>query len=286
MGGLRPMRPWALLGLVAVVWSAVVSADTDEQAARLYQAWQAGVPLPVLSIDDPALDRDSAYRVQRAYVQRRLADDGMAGFKAGLTAKPAQARFGVDYPLAGVLWASGRYAPGARIDARAFRKLVVETEVALVVGERIDARLADVDALKARIERAVPAIELADIGFADPQRLTGPDIVAANVGAAAFIPASAPSLDLGALSATRVCLYRAEEVVSEGRGDAVMGDPWTAALWLVNRVVEQGYAVEPGQALLTGAMGKPVSGTPGRYRADFGLAGVIAFEIVDGVAAR
>jgi 2-keto-4-pentenoate hydratase len=58
-----------------------------------------------------------------------------------------------------------------------------------------------------------------------------------------------------------------------------MGSQWSAALWLVNTMVEQGWTIKRGNVLMTGALGNMIPGKPGRYRADFGALGMIEFEI-------
>ena len=58
-----------------------------------------------------------------------------------------------------------------------------------------------------------------------------------------------------------------------------MGDPWKAALWLVNVAVKRGRVVEPGHVLSTGVIGKRIEAEPGNYTADFGALGTIAFEV-------
>ena len=58
-----------------------------------------------------------------------------------------------------------------------------------------------------------------------------------------------------------------------------MGDPWKAALWLVNATVRRGWTIEPGHLFSTGIIGERVEGKPGRYVADFGVLGRIAFEL-------
>ena len=47
----------------------------------------------------------------------------------------------------------------------------------------------------------------------------------------------------------------------------------------LNSAVEQGYKVEPGHILITGALGKLVPGKPGKYVADYGDFGKISFEV-------
>jgi 2-keto-4-pentenoate hydratase len=48
---------------------------------------------------------------------------------------------------------------------------------------------------------------------------------------------------------------------------------------LINTVVQQGWKIEPGQILITGALPKAIPGKPGKYVADFEKLGKISFEI-------
>jgi 2-keto-4-pentenoate hydratase len=43
-----------------------------------------------------------------------------------------------------------------------------------------------------------------------------------------------------------------------------------AALWPVNTIIERGWKLEPGQILLTGALGKMVKASGGDRAANFG----------------
>ncbi len=269
---------WAAL-VCALFTTAHARAGEAEMAQALLAAEAAGEPIPMVSREAPDLDLEAAYRVQRAYVERRLENDSIAGFKAGLTGRLGQLWFGLGEPVSGVLFASGMSGGDATIDLAAYRRLIVETEIALVAGARIAAPVADVAALKALIRAVAPAIELPEGGFVSPRRISGVDIVAANVSAARYIlgaERAVDGLDLGGLAVT---LSADGREVSAGEGSDVMGDPWAAALWLVNAALKRGWTVEPGHVLSTGVIGERVEARPGRYVADFGALGSLAFEL-------
>ena len=251
----------------------------SELADLLSAADATDQAIPVLSARAPDLDVAAAYRVQRAYVRRRLADDQIAGFKAGLTSQASQRRFGVTSPAAGVLLASGRRRTAAEIKASRFHLLMIETEIGFVVGERIAEPLEDVSALRERLRGVVPAIELPDLGFADMKKLKGVDIIAANVSAAEFIVGDERSLEGLDPNQVAVTLTLDGKATGRGVGSDAMGDQWKAARWLVNTIVRHGWEIEPGAVLLTGALGKMLPGKPGTYSADFGALGTIAFEV-------
>jgi 2-keto-4-pentenoate hydratase len=232
---------------------------------------------PLLSREDPDLDAESAYEVQTLYVRRRLADDRMGGLKAGLTSEAGQKRLGLTAPVAAVLFASGRKEGSPVIDRSAFKRLIVETEIGFVLGQPIGRALRDVSSVRENIRAVCPAIELPDVGFADPTALKGVDLIAANGGAAQFIagPEHHPTtIDAGEL---RVTLSRDGQVVNQWTGTAQ--DQWNTALWMINTMVEHGWKLEPGHILITGALGTDVSGDPGHYEANLDRLGTISFDI-------
>ena len=267
--------------LICLLGSSPARGDVASLADLLTQCWQQKRPIPVLSQHDPALTVERAYAVQRAYVRRRLASDQIAGFKLGLTSNAAQKRFGLTAPAAGVLLASGRRTGSPTIDRAAFKMLMIETEIGFVVGQRIARPLKDEAALEPRIRAVMPVIELPDLGFQDMKHLKGVDIIAANVSAVQFIigqERKATGVDLNAVA---VALALNAQVVNRGKGADARGDQWHAALWLVNTTVKQGWTIEPGHILITGALGKMMPGHPGEYVADFGDLGQVRFEIAE-----
>jgi 2-keto-4-pentenoate hydratase len=107
----------------------------------------------------------------------------------------------------------------------------------------------------------------------------GVDLIAANVGAAQFIVGMSRSHQGVNLNQVNVTLFYNGQALYQGKGMEALGDQWKAALWIVNSVLEQGYKVEPGHILITGALGKMVPGKLGQYVADYGDFGNISFEV-------
>lgn len=264
------------LALCALACSCA-SREASKKAEGLLAAHQAGRSIPRLSAERPALDLKEAYRIQKAYVEKRLAGDRIAGFKAGITSTAAQARFGVPGPVSGVLFDSGRSGPKA--ERKGARRMMIEAEIGFVVGKKLTRPVRDEAELRAAVRAVLPVVELPDLGFDDPGRLTGPDVAAANVGSFRFIPGKERFPEGVELRSVPVTLTRGKRGLGSGRGSDVMGDPWRAARWVVNRVVEQGYVIEPGHVIITGALGGMHPGRPGKYAADYGDLGRIEFEI-------
>lgn len=250
----------------------------DHLAEGLFQAKQRGAAYEPVSARLEALTLDDAYAIQRRFVRLQLTDERIAGFKAALTATPAQQAFGVAEPVTGVLFDSGERLDHARIPAEGFRNLLIETELGFRLGKRIDAPVPDLETLQALCSDCRPMIELADPGFGQA-RANGLDLVAANAASASFLHGEAPEWRNRDLNAVSVSLSRDGELLQQGLAGEVMGDQWQALHWLVNRIIGQGYIIEPGHILMTGSIGGMQPGRPGGYLADFGELGTLSFEI-------
>lgn len=273
-------KGFTFLGLIfGLLYSAVAWCDLSESelAEILMKAHNADQKIPVLSTQQPNLDVQTAYRVQKAYVNQRLSQDQIAGFKAGFSTKAAQKKYELNAPAAGVLFASGKKMGFPLIEKSAFKNLIVETEIGFLMTKSITQPLKDISELYEYIQAVMPVIELPDAGFAEKVR--GVDVIAANVASAKFITGKErdyKGLDLNNLFVT---LYLEGQEVNKGKGADAMGDQWEAALWLINTIVQQGWKIEPGQIIITGALPKAIPGKPGKYVADFEELGKISFEI-------
>jgi 2-keto-4-pentenoate hydratase len=245
----------------------------------ILQAYQTKRPFPVLSTSHPELDVAMAYAIQKAYVGKLLANDKIAGFKAGLTSAAGQQRFGVNAPLAGVLLASGKLADGTTVDSSQFIALMLETEIGYVIGKPITHPIRDVAELQAAVQAVMPVIELPDLGFTDMKQLKGVDIIAANVAAKQMIVGQErPAIGVDVNAVTLVLTLDGQEI-NTGKGTDALGDQWQAALWLINTMIAQGWTLEPGAVLITGALGNMLPGKPGNYVADYGELGKITFTV-------
>lgn len=274
------MRKVLVMFLISmIVMTSVSLAGVPQMADSLINAYEQSLPIPVLSQHFFSLDLDCAYAVQKAYLGYRLQTDGIGGFKAGLTTPGAQKKFGVPFPVAGILFSSGAKANYSMINCTDFRKLMIETEIGFIISEPITRPLKNVQELKEHIAFVLPAIELPDLGFANLKVLQGVDLIAANVAAVQYISGSYRLPHDQQLNDVKVILYRDGQQVNCGKGTDALGDQWKAALWLVNTMIEQGWTIDKGHILLTGALGNMIPGKPGHYIADYGSLGKIEFDI-------
>lgn len=266
--------------ILMLVSSLAALAAPADLAIQLVRAEYERLPIPILTQTDPAMTVETAYRVQKEYVAMKLAGgDRVAGYKGGLTAGGVQKRFGMNVPVTGILLESGWLSGSPVLDRSRFGALMLETEIALVLNEPVTEILPDIASLKRKIRTMAPAIEVPDLGFADMKKLKAPDLVAANVSARQYIIGREVEVSRFDINAIQVALFHNGTRINLGQGDDALGDQWNAALWLVNSMIDQGYKLESGQILLTGALGAMLPGKPGSYVADFGSFGRIDFEV-------
>lgn len=261
------------LGYCVSVWG-----ETEVLAKRLFDAHEKGLAIPTLS-QEVTLDMAAAYAVQTAYIRTCLTKDKIAGFKAGLTSQDAQAHVGINRAMVGVLLKSGDLSNQSSIPLKKFKQLIVETELGFITNRSIKRPITTIAELQSYIEKIVPVIELADVGF-DKSPVLATDLVAANAAAAAYIYRKDLNWYGQDVNSITVSLSRNGKILNQGHGDDAFGDQWEALRWLVNQVIANGWSIEKGSLLITGALGGMVPGVPGHYRAQFNDEAILAFDLV------
>lgn len=274
-----------LAGLLLLTACTTATDPVPEASLRVSQAWTAKEPVPLLVPRyKKDLTLDGAYRIQRSALQQTLGGRAPAGFKAALTNLESQAYYGATAPAAAVLLpGSGlqRSEEGYRVRLRDYRQGIVEVEIGYRFAQRISHPLPNVQALQESLAEILPAVELPDLAHAGgkDQQFRALDIIATNAGARQFIAGSGRASSITDPNLVNFVLYRDGENVAQGSGRDVLDDQWQALLWLVNRTIASGWTIEPGQVLITGAMGKPLPLQKGIYVADYGRFGRIEWTV-------
>ncbi len=229
-------------------------------ADRIAEAALLDRPYPDVAA---TLSETDAYAVQRSWVFGAYGEFP-AGFKAGLTNQAAQARFGVTEPVIGALPEVARLDANAIVPARA--GLLIEVEIGFLVGK---------DGMPAAM---MGVVELPLLAFERPDVLDRNDVIGSNVSVYRFIPGQTTLLDPAVRDAA-VVLERDGEALNRAFAADAMGDPLAAYHWMVGKARAVGYRVEPGMIMMTGALGRVVDATPGRYTATFEGMGAVEFEV-------
>jgi 2-keto-4-pentenoate hydratase len=225
-------------------------------ADLLAEARRTRTPIPPLGPSIGLADAEAAYAVQEANTNRWLAQGRrIVGRKIGLTSKAVQAQLGVDQPDYGMLWADWCFAEGELVLTSRMIQPRAEAEIAFVMDRAVDAVDTSMTDLIRAIGYCVPAVEIVDSAIAD-WKITLADTIADNASGAGFVLGASPrkvtDVDL------RLCgmvLAKNDVPVSLGVGAACLGHPLNATLWLARTMARVGRPLQPGDVVLSGALG-------------------------------
>jgi 2-keto-4-pentenoate hydratase len=250
----------------------VISAATaDEAAALLWRLWSGGATVPALPIGCRPTSVDDAWQIQRALDSR--AGPGV-GWKIAGTSAAGQRHIGADGPVAGRLYRRCMLGTDAELDARALAMRSAEPEFAFRIARDIEP--GETEFLAADVLPAVasfhPAIEVPDTRFSVFPGVGIPSLVADAMCAAFFVVGeSVAHWRLDELRSVEVVMRRNGVQVSAGSGEAVLGDPFGALVWLANELRSRGQMLHTGDIVATGAAAPPIAIDAGdRIEAEFG----------------
>jgi 2-oxo-hept-3-ene-1,7-dioate hydratase len=252
----------ALIAAALLISTPALAACPDDAAIDAFLAdWEARAPAAALAAEG---SMDDALCAQAKIVARLSGALGpVAGYKAGLTSKPAQERFGVPEPVRGMLLRGMLLEDGATVPATWGARPVFEADlIAVVADEAINAATTPAGVL-AHLSAIRPFIELPDLAYAKDQPLTGATITAMNVGArlgvlGAPIPATPALLEPLAAMTVRITDQTGAEL-SAAPGAAVLGHPLNSVIWLVSNRVP----LKAGDLVSVGSFGPLLPPKPG-----------------------
>ena len=243
--------------------------------ALLWEAWQARRQIAALPADYRPGTLAEAYAVQDGLAES--AGLGVAGYKIGATNAQVQARFGVDAPFSGRLFADFLGRSPLRVPANAVNFYAIEAEFDFVMGRALAPRAAPYtrDEVGQAVASVHPAIEVPDSRYTDWLSMKAPDLIGDN--AIGCMLCLGPAADGGLahdLAGQPVIVRVNGEVASEGAGSNVLGDPWNVMVWLANHLSGRGLTLEAGHVVTTGSAADVVQCQPGdTVTAEFGPIG-------------
>jgi 2-keto-4-pentenoate hydratase len=258
------------------------SGNIRAAADRLESAGHSRVPVPPVRDILGATDIHAAYAVQDELNRRRSAGGArVVGRKIGLTSPAVQKQLGVDQPDFGVLFDEMARADGSDVQVRVLLQPKVEAEVAFVLAKDLIGEL-DLATVRAAIDHAVAALEIVDSRVANWD-ITIVDTVADNGSSGLYVLGSTTvSLDEVEPKEVEMSMTVDGEVVSSGNGEACLGDPLNALLWLARTARDYGDPLRAGQIILSGALGPMVSVTAGNaVRAEISGLGTVSINFTD-----
>jgi len=182
----------------------------------------------------------------------------LRGWKCGGTAEAAQQRLGVTEPFRGPLFDDMFHdASGEEIVTIPMEPLGVkgvEIEFGLVLSSDLPPRDKEYTQREVfdAVNEVMPIIEVCASRFASPVPASW--IIADSANAGAIVHSKPKPLPLVDLIGSGATLFVNGEKTAEGVGQAVLGSPIRALLWLANKVRTGDHGLKAGTVISTGAM--------------------------------
>lgn len=264
--------------VISVGWHSVW-IDTLTKAGRECR------PVPVDSNLDTCTQSE-AYQLQTRNIRRHLDAVGgtVAGIKLGGTTEATLTKLNLDSPFRGPIFSASTHQSPAVLRRADFIVCIIEAEIGVRIGRDLGGGVKEptrADLLVA-IDGIFPAIEIADSRLENWTQVSAAAIISDLGYAGAWVRGKKLTqwrdLDLVNLP---VSLRKNNDVVREGSGAVVLGDPLHALGLLVADLRSQGRLLRAGTLVSTGSCITPFP-TPdgGRFVADFGPLGSVSMELV------
>jgi 2-keto-4-pentenoate hydratase len=258
-----------LLALTAVFFlqgNALAACPSHERVNTLIRFMQMKEQVRGLRAD---LSMQDAECGRRRLVERLEASDNrIVGYKAGLTNKVLQERFGVAGPVRGVLLEKMLLPDDAEVPFDFGARPVFEADLVVIVrNDAIHRAKTHVEVLRS-LSHVAPFIELPDLLVAEGEKLSGPLLVSLNVGArlgvlGKAIPVQATPEFADALAAMTVTVFDRGKALASGKGGAILEHPLNAVIWLAQNLERSGVRLKPGDVLSLGSFTQPMRPMPG-----------------------
>ncbi|WP_051581834.1 2-keto-4-pentenoate hydratase [Pseudonocardia acaciae] len=236
------------------------SALVDRLAADLGRAWEDGHPIdPLNGLAEPA-DPDLAYAVQARWTGQRVAGgDRVVGHKIGLTSLAMQEQMGVDEPDYGSVLTSRVFEARrgvAEMPVSTFIQPRVEGELAFLLGRGLVGPHVTAQQVLAATDAVAAAVEVVDSRIKD-WKISLFDTIADNASYGGLAHGRwDPRLRTMNLRTVGMIVRLNGRAVVEATGSAALGGPARAVAWLANKLTSHGVALEPGQLVLSGSLGR------------------------------
>ena len=247
-------------------------------AGAIWEAWQTHSLIDGLPEACRPTSLAEGYAAQSALAERSGARP--IGWKIAATSKAGQSHIGVDGPLAGRLLDSKLHRSGATVSAGHLHMAVAEAEFAFRMGADLPGTGGDytVDDVMGAVAALHVAIEIPDSRYSDFTIVGAAQLIADNACTEYFVlgPEAPESWRATDLVTHPVRLSINDQVVEEGTGANVLGDPRVALTWLANDRVRHGGPLRENDIITTGTCIVPAAIKAGDHlAADFGALGSV-----------
>lgn len=253
-----------------------------EMAKLLHDAAVTRKPVEPLTELYSGLTIDDAYAIQMENIRQCVANgEVISGKKIGLTSVGIQKQMGVNEPDYGHLFQAMDCSETGILRFDDFLLPKIEGEIAFCLKEDLKGGNVTAEDVRKATDYVMPAFEIVDSRIAD-WRIKLIDTVSDNASSGAYVlgekKAKLSDVDLINLP---MKLYENGELIGEGVGSAVLGDPCLAVAWLSNRLWGYGVVLQAGEIVLSGAFSAaPMASKGSRFEASFGELGKVEARFI------
>lgn len=226
-------------------------------AEQLYTAEIEKHPIPPIRTEFiNERNIEAAYEIQQLVTQKKIAKGAkLVGKKIGLTSFAVQEQLGVNEPDYGILTEAMQIDNHGQIASENLMQPKAEAEWAFVLKDNLDLNHITLNDVNNAIDYAVVAIEIVGSRVKNWDiKIT--DTIADNASASHFVLGSSQvhisDIDM---EHCKMQLFKNDSLVSEGNGQACMGNPLKAVLWLAKTMKALGQPLTAGEIILSGALG-------------------------------
>ena len=253
----------------ALAWNADALAvcPSHEFINTILRFQEAKEPVRGLRADLSMRDAECGRR--RLVEKLESSENRVVGYKAGLTNRALQERFGAAGPVRGVLLEKMLLEDGAAVPFDYGARPAFEADLMVVVKDSaIHQAKTHLDVLRS-LSMVVPFIELPDLFVAEGEKLSASLLVSLNVGArlgvvGKGVPVQATPAFAEALAAMRVVVSDGSgRELASGAGTAILDHPLNAVLWLARDLEKSRVRLKAGDMLSLGSFTPPLQPRPG-----------------------
>ena len=234
----------------------MLSEDLHKEiAAKIYKCFQTGDQISLLTADYPEIEVTDSYRIQEHVISSFLAAGRkVKGYKIGLTSKAMQEMIGSTEPDFASMVDSMFIDEESELAMSDWTAPMIGIELAFVMKEKLSGPGVNVAEVIRATDFVLPSIEIVDFRVAIAPGMDVRDTIAdlAAVGGVVLggNPIALNDIDVRDVQGSLIINGEERE---QGSASAVLGNPLTAVVWLVNKLGEFGVSFEPGDVILSGS---------------------------------
>ena len=230
---------------------------------------------------------EEAYRIQSELkiLYLTLSNNITIGKKVGCTNKFAQEQIKVFEPFYGNLFSKYFRYSGCELKSSKFYKPFIEPEISFRIKEDINIKNypSNLENKYELFDAIIPSIEIVDFRFGENIKEVGIKNLIISNGASEFYVQSKEifKIDKINLENHKVNLIINKEIIEKGNTNLVLDNPLNSAIWLINKLSENGEPMLKGQFITTGTCTKAIKlENNSIIMADFGSLGSVEFKYI------